>query len=112
MGKASALKKRYIACKIKFKDKQSPSENEVKKGVYNEALKFFGEYLLSYVALKLVSYDATKKIAVLRCARDFYPETLGFLGMVNSLDGKNMRVVTVATSGTIKGLGKKLSGAS
>ena len=109
MVKAGALRKRYIACRIHPAD-GTANESEIKKGIYNEALKFFGEYLLSYVALKFVSYKDS--IAILRCNREFYPETLGFLAMVNYLNGKKVRTIAVATSGTIKALERKLSPSS
>ena len=106
MVKASALKKRYILCEVKFASNEyaSTSENELKRGIYNEALKFFGEYLLSFVALKFVEYDAEKKMALLRCNRDFYGEVLGFLALINQLNGKKTRVIAKKASGTIKSL--------
>ncbi len=104
MVKASALKKRYILCEVKFASNESTGENELKRGIYNEALKFFGEYLLSFVALKFVEYDVDKKNALLRCNRDFYGEVLGFLALINQLNGKKARVIAKKASGTIKGL--------
>jgi len=102
--KATALKKRYILCEIKFANNENVSESELKKGIYNEALKFFGEYLSSFVALKFVEYDANKKTALLRCNRDFYGEVLGFLALINYLNGKKARVIAKRASGTIKSL--------
>ena len=110
--KATALKRRYIACEIKFThddNGKNANEAEIKRAIYNEALRFFGEYLLSFVALKLVSYDQNKKIVILRCNRDFYGEVLGFLALINLLNGKKARAIAMATSGTIKGIGRKLS---
>lgn len=104
MVKATALKKRYILCEIKFANNDSFSETEIKKGIYNEALKFFGEYVSSFVALKFVEYDANKKSALIRCNRDFYSEVLGFLALINYLNGKKARVIAKKASGTIKSL--------
>lgn len=98
-------KKRYIA--INLRSDGSFSEEELKRALYKESLKFFGEYLSSFVALKLISFDVSKRIAVIRCNKDFVYETLGFLALINSLDGKRTRTVAFETSGTIKGLERK-----
>ncbi len=103
MAKTRALKKRYILCEIK----SDLPEAQLKKALYDEALKFFGEYLLSFVALKWVEYNADKKTAVLRCSRDFYNETLGFLALLSQLNRRNARVVAKKGSGTIKALTAK-----
>ena len=102
------MKKRYIACEIRFADGKNANEDEIKRAIYKEALRFFGEYLLSFVALKLVSIDMNKKTVILRCNRDFVYETLGFLALVNSLDGRKTRMVAIGTSGTIKGIEGKI----
>lgn len=107
MVKTTALKKRYIMCEIKFADSAAANEDELKRAVYNEALGFFGEYLLSFVALKFVEYDPDSKTVLLRCSRDFYGEVLGFLALVNSLNGKKARVIAKRAGGTIKGLKEK-----
>ena len=104
MTKASALKKRYILAEIKFADASHSNEVELKKAIYSEALKFFGEYLLSFVALKFVEYDPNKKTVLLRCNRDFYHEVLGFLALINHLGEKKARVIAKKGSGTIKSL--------
>ncbi|MEK6982135.1 MAG: Rpp14/Pop5 family protein [Candidatus Micrarchaeota archaeon] len=109
MTKAAALKKRYIACELKFADNSSRlSDEEAKYQIYNEGSKFFGEYLLSFVALKFVSLDQANRIAILRCNRDFVSETLGFLALVSSLNGRRARMISLATSGSIKGLKEKI----
>ena len=109
MVKATALRKRYIICEIKFAEDVNFTEQELKHAIYKEALKFFGEYLLSFVALKFQDYDAAKKTCILRCNRDFYWEVIGFLALVNYLDGKKARVIAKRGSGTIKSLKKHLS---
>jgi RNase P/RNase MRP subunit POP5 len=105
MVKAKALRKRYIAFKVR--SGTAIGEEELKHSLYKEALKFFGEYLLSFVALKLVSFDSRTSTAIIRCSRDFSDESLGFLALVSSLNGKKARTIAIATSGTIKGVQKK-----
>ena len=101
MTKAAALKKRYILFSYSGADKD---EESIKRAIYAEALKFFGELGLSYVALKLVKYDQKSKSGVLRCERNHLDKTLGFLALLSSLDGSEARLSAVKSSGTLKSL--------
>jgi ribonuclease P/MRP protein subunit POP5 len=101
MVKAGALRKRYVSFTVKG---ERFSEDEFKRGFYAEALKFFGEYGLSFVSLKLMSYNPATGAGMLRCARDKIDEVRGFLALVNAVNGKKARVVSEKTSGTIKSL--------
>lgn len=101
MTKAAALKKRYIL----FRYSGPPREEEpLKRALYAEALRFFGELGLSYVALKLVKYDANTKSGVLRCSRDYLDKTLGFLALLSSIEGSDARLTALKSSGTLKSL--------
>ncbi len=102
MTRAHALKKRYIAFRFNGPEMQ---EEQLKRSVYGEALKFFGEFGLSHVALKLVCYDSKTKQGILRCERAELENVLGFLALIGSLDGKDARVISVKSSGTLKSLG-------
>jgi len=101
MTKARALKKRYIL--FEFRGPQM-AEEQLKRALYAEALKFFGELGLSYVALKLVSYDIKENRGIIRCERDYLDKVLGFLALLGSLDGAEARIVSLKSSGTIKSL--------
>jgi RNase P/RNase MRP subunit POP5 len=101
MVKAGSLRKRYIL----FQYKGQPTDEEaLKRAVYNEALRFFGEYGLSYAALKMVKFDKTKGFGILRCERDYLDKVLGFLALVSSLEGSEARLIAVRSSGTLKSL--------
>ncbi len=71
----------------------------LKRILYSEALKFFGEFGLSYAAIKLVNYDREKKLGVIRCERAHLEHVLGFLALINQ---ERFRVLR--SSGTIRGL--------
>lgn len=102
MAKARSLKKRYIMFRYEGTEKD---EQSIKHGIYNEALKFFGELGLSYAALKLISYDQQKKTGILRCERDYLDKVLGFLALLSSLDGgSEARFIVLRSSGTLKSL--------
>lgn len=98
MTKAGSLRKRYVA--FIFKGPEL-SEESLKKNLYNEALKFFGEFGLSKVALKLVSYNPASCNGIIRCERSHLDEVLGFLAL---LDGSDTRFIALKSSGTLKSL--------
>ncbi len=101
MVKARALRKRYILFELRGADSD---EEKLKRSLYDEALRFFGEFGLSYAALKLVQYDAAKKRGIIRCERDYLEKVLGFLALLDSLGGAPARVIALKSSGTIKSL--------
>ncbi len=94
MVKAGSLRKRYIL----FSGPDMEPE-VVKRILYSEALKFFGEFGLSYAAIKLVSYDKGKRTGIIRCERTHLERVLGFLALINQERFRALR-----SSGTIKGL--------
>jgi ribonuclease P/MRP protein subunit POP5 len=100
MARAGSLRKRYISFELRMQP--SPDAESLKKALYSEALRFFGEYGLSSVALKLVEFDAGK--GILRCERKHLDDVLGFLALLDSLDGRPARLVSRKSSGTIAGL--------
>lgn len=106
MVKARALRKRYVLFELRGMEAE---EEQLKRSLYAEALKFFGELGLSHAALKLVQYDKAKKQGILRCERSHLEEVLGFLALLDSLEGREARLAALKASGTIKGLGTVLS---
>jgi len=110
MVKATSLKKRYIL--FELRTARDVEEEYLKRAIYAEALGFFGELGLSHAALKLVGYDASKKLGVVRCERDYLDSVLGFLALVNSLDGSPARLVAMKSSGTLKSFAGELQLAS
>ncbi|MFH0884706.1 MAG: Rpp14/Pop5 family protein [Candidatus Micrarchaeota archaeon] len=101
MTKARALKKRYIL--FEFHGRET-DEEALKRSLYAEALRFFGEFGLSCAAVKLVSYDVKSKKGILRCERDYLERVLGFLALLGSLEGAEARLVALKSSGTLKSL--------
>jgi len=104
MVKVGSLRKRYVL--FELNGVELP-EHRLKHALYAEALKFFGEYGLSFAALKLIEYDEKTKHGILRCERSNLEPVLGFLALVSSLDRKPARLVTVRSSGTIAALKRK-----
>ncbi len=106
MVKAGALRKRYVL----FRYSGRPVDEEsLKRSLYAEALKFFGELGLSHAALKLVSFDSSSNTGILRCERGYLDNVLGFLALISSLDGSEARLVAVKSSGTRRSLESELA---
>lgn len=101
MTKAGALKRRYVAFKL---EGIRLNEFELKKAINKEALRFFGEYGVSFLALKLMKYSEESRVGILRCHRDHLNEVLGFLALLSSLDGKSARLRSLKSSGTLSSL--------
>jgi len=101
MVKAGALKKRYILFRLEGQDLD---KEQMKRSLYAEALKFFGEFGLSIVALKLVEFDEKKNLGIIRCSREHYESVLGFLALIEVLNGVPSRLRTLKSSGTVKSL--------
>ncbi len=104
MGKAGSLKKRYVSFTVKPGAGVTLGEEEFKRGFYAEAVRFFGEYGLSFVSLKVHEYDATTGKGIVRCARDKIDEVRGFLALINEVNGKKARVIADKTSGIVSKL--------
>ena len=101
MVRAGSLRKRYIAFELRG---PAMDPDTLKRSLYAEALRFFGEYGLSEVALKLVEYFPDKRIGLIRCERGKLDETLGFLALLDGLEGKPARIVSLKSSGTMRKL--------
>jgi len=101
MVKAAAMRKRYVLFELGGPDMQ---EEELKRGLYAEALRFFGEFGMSEAAFKLLEYDLKTKRGIIRCERSYLEKVLGFLALISSLDGKPARVRGLKSSGTIASL--------
>lgn len=99
MVKSDALRKRYILFELKGPAFDS---EQLKRAIQAEALKFFGELGMSYAALKLVQFDSSTRLGILRCERDYLEKVLGFLAFVSFLDSKEARLISKKSSGTIK----------
>lgn len=101
MVRAHSLKKRYVLFELRG---ASPDAESLRRQLYDEALRFFGEFGLSRAALKLVQFDPASRRGIIRCERDALGDVLGFLALVDSLGGAPARLVAMKSGGTIKSL--------
>jgi len=103
MTKARVPRTRHIL----FETDAEFREDEVKKGINSAALRYFGEYGISFLNLRLIEYDSKTKTGILQCGRGKVDEVLAFLALITELNGKKARVITKRTSGTINKLKEK-----
>lgn len=108
MVKAAAMKKRYIAFELRSDALKQTDSDSLKKAINDEGLRFFGEYGMSFSAIKLVEYFPEKRIGLIRCERSKLEDVLGFLALLDSLGGKPARLVSLSSSGTIRTLHDRL----
>lgn len=105
MYSAMRMKKRYVVFKTSGEVKIS--EEDIKKELHSFLLKFFGEYGYSKLGYKLIQFDEKEGLGLIRCERSSLPELLGSLALVESLNKKKVRIISLASSGTIKTLKEK-----
>ncbi len=106
MAKSGSLRKRYVLFRFRG---PIMDEEQLKRALYAEALRFFGELGLSHAALKLVSFDKSAQEGIIRCERGHLETVLGFLALISSLEGSDTRFIAVKSSGTLKSLESELA---
>jgi ribonuclease P/MRP protein subunit POP5 len=102
MKATQRIKKRYIL----FQVHEKLSTEEVKKIIYQHFLRFFGEFYVADVELKLINYDQKTDRGILRCSRTKLEETIFCLACFNGTKELKKRIEPLCTGGTIKSLQK------
>lgn len=101
------VKHRYLAVSFEC-------EQKLKKGfekeVFSKILEFLGEYGFSKLNLDLI--EARENILIFKCARDHLEELKAAIALITELQGAKVMPVTLAVSGTLKGLERKLKSQS
>ncbi|MFA5050194.1 MAG: Rpp14/Pop5 family protein [Candidatus Micrarchaeia archaeon] len=95
MKKSLQERKRYIS----FEVIGNPPDN-FEKFIYEEFMKFFGEFGFSKISFKLIEYNSGR--GIVKCKRDYKDKVIGFLSIINT-----PRIKTIKTSGTLKSLRKQ-----
>ncbi len=98
---------RYLAIQV---DSENLFEgDDIKNAVWNNVLQLFGEYGASKTGLFLISYDETKKQAVLRCSHKALPMVHAAVASITRIKEQPTTIHVLKISGTIKALDKKLN---
>jgi RNase P/RNase MRP subunit POP5 len=99
------MRRRYLALKIE--GVQEIDEKELKNTVWNAVLRLFGEYGASKMGLFFISYDSTKKYAVLRCTNTALNMVRASLASITEINLKPSAIHVLGISGTLKSLREK-----
>ena len=100
------IKRRYLA--LHLDSMVSPTRREIIDAIWNSVTKLYGEHGASLANLKLIDYDAEKKIAVIRTALTSLGMVRTAVASITSISNKDTAVHVRSVSGTIKSLREKL----
>ena len=90
----------------------SPSLEDVKKALKRSFRCLFGVYGLSLCQLKVISYDETSKLGVLKCPHKGVPMVRASIALLSDIAGNPSSIHVVAISGTLKRAMMRLNFAS
>jgi len=99
------MRRRYLA--VKVDSVQEIEERELKKAIWNSVERLFGEVGASKTGFVLISYDVSKKYAVLRCANTLLEPFRASLASITEINGKPAPIHVLGVSGTLKSLERK-----
>ncbi len=86
-----------------------PDERELLDAVWASVTKLFGEVGASQTGLALITFDAERKVAVIRCSLVSLPFVRASLASITSVAEKAASLHVLAVSGTIKALFSSIS---
>jgi RNase P/RNase MRP subunit POP5 len=95
-------KRRYLALQLECDG--VPSERELLDAIWASVSKLFGEAGASTTGLALISLEAERKLAVLRCTLVSLPAVRASLAALTKIMGRGAAVHVLAVSGTLKAL--------
>jgi RNase P/RNase MRP subunit POP5 len=101
------VKRRYLALQLDCMG--VPAERELMDAVWGSVTRLFGEVGASLSGLVLISLDAERKVAVVRCNLVSLAVVRASLAAVTVVAGQPAALRVVAVSGTLKALFSHLS---
>jgi len=99
-------KRRYLALKLEGSLPQRASELE--ELVLNAIIELFGEDGAANARLKLIEYDASRGVGILRCSHRHMALVRAALAAITERGGEPLAVHVVDVSGTLRALRKRL----
>lgn len=83
---------------------QTVSEDDLKSALSETIEDFFGVIGLSQISLKIVRYEQSKSMAIVRCRAQSTEMLRSSLVLLTQISGKSGSISTIGVSGTIKSL--------
>ena len=99
-------KRRYLAVQVECEG--IPAERDLMDAVWASLTKLYGEVGSSLAGLVLISFDAERKVAVLRVSLVCLPQLRASLAAVTSVAGVAASLHVLVVSGTLKALFSRL----
>ena len=96
---------RYFLLKVLCE--KNVSESDLKYALSETVEDFFGIIGLSQISLRIVRYEQSKGLAIVRCRTEYIEMLRSSLVLLTQISGKSGSVSTIGLSGTIKSLKMK-----
>ncbi|XHH10005.1 MAG: Rpp14/Pop5 family protein [Candidatus Bathyarchaeia archaeon] len=100
------VKRRYLALQLELEG--VPGEKELLDALWGSVARLYGEVGASLTSLALISFDASRNVAVVRTSLETFDMVRASFACVTSVGGREAAVHVLAVSGTIKALFEKL----
>jgi RNase P/RNase MRP subunit POP5 len=101
------VRRRYLALTVD--SDEVPSSSEFMDAVWTAVSKLYGECGASRAGLSLISYDAERRLAVVRVAHVAVDMVRAAVATITRIDMRAAAVHVLAVSGTIKALHHKIN---
>lgn len=100
------MRRRYIAFKVLSESRLSP--REVYSAILESMARLFGARGLSEANLRLVSFDPSKGVGILRCSHRAVWMVRASLALISHVSSSRVSMHAVRVSGTIRALREKV----
>jgi len=101
------IKRRYLA--LQLESERVLGEREFMDMLWASVTKLYGEVGASLTGLSFISFDAERKVYVVKCVLASLPQVRASIACVVSVGGVAASVHVLGVSGTLKALFSKLS---
>ncbi|WP_455369786.1 Rpp14/Pop5 family protein [[Eubacterium] cellulosolvens] len=89
---------------LRVLSEQNVSEDDLKSALSKTIEEFFGIIGLSKISPKIIRYEQSKGMAIVRCRAQSTEMLRSSIALVTKISGKSGSISTIGVSGTIKSL--------
>jgi RNase P/RNase MRP subunit POP5 len=100
-------RKRYFLVRVCGKEEVTITGEQFLVALIASVRKYFGEIGLSTIDPRLIRYDPQSHTAIVACEKAHEEGLQAATALVKEIDAAPITLLTVRTSGTIKGLSKR-----
>ena len=99
-------RRRYLA--LMLEGSVPGGGRELEQAILNAIIELFGEDKAADARLKLIEYDASAGLAIIRCAHKCLTPVRAAIASITELDGRPLAIHVLDVSGTLRALRKRL----